>query len=299
MVDLIAELLSIVAPVYVCAGLGYLWTRSGRRYDSELVTELIFLIGAPCLIFSTLVDRTIDRDTVVRMATATVLALSAFFVLAFVLLRVAGLPRRGYLPALIFGNSGNLGLPVCLFAFGDRGLALGACYFATSTLMHFTVGLWLWSGRISFRQLYRTPLVYGVVLASLVLAFDVSVPRWIRNTTDLLGSFTVPLMAFTLGVTLGRLGLGNARRSLFLAAARMPIAIGIAVAIAAALGFEGVARGVLIIDCSMPPAVFGFLMAQKYDRGAAEVASLVVVSTLFTLATLPVLLGFILHAGVR
>ena len=60
------------------------------------------------------------------------------------------------------------------------------------------------------------------------------------------------------------------------------------------LGFSGVARGVLILQCAMPVAVFNYLLAQRYDRSPEQVASVVVVSTLLTAVTLPLLLPFVI-----
>ena len=291
---MLAELFSIVAPVYLAATLGFLWVRGGRNFDTRMVTDLVMLIGAPCLVFSALVKIDVDRASLLRMAIATTAVTAAFGIVGWIVLRLLKLPRTTYLAPIMFGNTGNLGLPVCLFAFGETGLALGVCFFATSALLNFTFGLWTWSGKVSFRQLLTTPLFHATVLAALAVVFEAQVPRWIQNSTSLLGQMTIPLMAFTLGVTLGKLRLQHIWRSTWLTIVRLALVLGTGLAVAEAFGLEGVERAVFLVDCSMPPAVINYLLAQKYERDPVEVAGLVIVSTLATFLVLPGILAWVL-----
>ncbi|MEE8581317.1 MAG: AEC family transporter [Myxococcota bacterium] len=288
------ELLAIVAPVYVCAGLGYAWSRMGRRYDTELVTELITQIGAPCLVFSSLVGIEVEHSALVQMAGACAAALLSFAAIGALTLRLVGLPRRSFLAPLVFPNVGNMGLPICLFAFGPEGLALGVVFYAVTAISHFTAGQWIWSGRISFRQLLLTPLAYAALLAALTLATDASVPGWILDTTQLLGGFTIPLMQFTLGVALGQLQLGRVRTALSLSLFRIGMGLAVGAGLAWALGMTGLARGVLILDCSMPVAVFNYMLAERHGRTPSEVAGLVVLSTLISFLSIPLVLAWVL-----
>jgi hypothetical protein len=290
----LGELLSIVLPVYVCAGLGYSWVRAGRRYDTALITDLITNVGAPCLVFSSLVGIEVEGSAMLQMAGATLLALASFAAIASAILRLAGLPLTSFLAPMTFPNAGNMGLPICLFAFGDEGLALAVCFFATTALTHFTLGQWIWSGRVSATQLLRTPLAYSVALAAVVVASGVSVPEWTLRATTLLGGFTIPLMQFTLGVSLAELQVARIPRSLALAFLRLGMGAAVGVGLAWLLGVEGAMRGVLILQCSMPVAVFNYLLAERHGRTPADVASVVILSTIASFVTLPLLLAWIL-----
>jgi predicted permease len=291
----LVELLSIVAPIYITVGLGYGWARSGRRYDTELITELIMTVGAPCLVFSSLVRLEMAPSALAEMAGATLVALACFAAVAGLILRIARLPLTSFVAPMAFANTGNMGLPVCLFAFGQEGLALGVCVYATCAISQYTLGLWLWSGEVSLRQLARTPLAYGALFSVLAVASGVSVPEWIQQTTTLLGDFTIPLMQFTLGVTLGRLRLGRAPRIFALSGLRIGMGFALGIALSGLLGFEGVTRGVFILQCSMPVAVLNYLLAEKYNRSPADVASLVLLSTLMSLVALPLILAWLLR----
>jgi hypothetical protein len=187
-----------------------------------------------------------------------------------------------------------MGLPVCLFAFGSEGLALGACFFATTAIAHFTVGQWLWSGRVSLTLIFRTPLAYAACAASWVLTAGLTVPDWVLETTRLLGSFTIPLMQFTLGVSLARFASGRLSRGLSLTALRLGMGLLVGVGLSMLLDLRGVMRGVFILDCAMPVAVFNYMLAERYQRDPVDVAGLVVLSTLVSLVSLPLILASVL-----
>jgi predicted permease len=282
-----AELLAIVAPVYIAIGLGWGWNRAGRPWNTRIVTELIMTIGAPCLVFSSLVGMDVEREALARMALAAFAAFATLAVLGFAVLKILGLPARAFLAPIVFPNAGNMGLPVALFAFGDEGLALGVAFYAVAAFTQYSVGIWLWSGRVSGVELARTPLFWSAILAAGVVAAGFQVPDWILRTTGLLGGFTIPLMQISLGYSLGGFELGGMGRSLGLSLLRLGLGLAVGWGLAWGLGFQGAARGVLILQCSMPVAVLNYLLAEKYGQRPSEVASLVVLSTLLSLLTLP------------
>ncbi len=290
---MLAELLSIVAPIYLAIGLGYGWARLGRRWDTEFVTELIMTIGAPCLVFSSLVGLEVEPAAMLEMAGAALAALAIFGVLGAILLRCFRLPVRTFLAPIVFPNAGNMGLPVCLFAFGPEGLALAVCFYAVAAFSQFTAGLWLFSGRISLRQLLQTPLAWAALIAASIVAADVPVPQLVLRASELLGGLTIPLMQLSLGVSLATLGSRVVPRTLALALLRLGLGLAVGAGLAQAFGLEGAARGVLILDCSMPVAVLNYLLAERFRRSPADVASLVVMSTLLSLVTLPLILAWV------
>jgi predicted permease len=101
-------------------------------------------------------------------------------------------------------------------------------------------------------------------------------------------------MLITLGISLARLKVASVPRSLALSALRLVMGFAIGLALAAALGLDGATRGVLIVQLSMPVAVFNYLFAQRYKTAPEEVAGMVVMSTALSFASLPLLLWFVL-----
>jgi hypothetical protein len=129
--------------------------------------------------------------------------------------------------------------------------------------------------------------------AAVVVGFDLSVPLVLTNTTRLLGGFAIPLMLVALGVAVAEMRVTDLRRSVLMAMMRLTVSVTVGFGMAHVFGFTGIARGVLILQCAMPAAVFNHLLAQRYDRSPEQVASIVVVSTLLTAVALPFLLPFI------
>jgi predicted permease len=288
-----SEILAIVAPVYICCGVGYVWAWLGRPFDTALFTDLIMRVGAPCLVFSSLVSYEIQFDQASEMILATFVATGVMAGIAAMVLRLARLPLNTFLAPMTFGNTGNMGIPLCYFAFGEAGLALAICVFATTTVLHFTFGQVIWSSRVSWLEVAKTPLVWSAGLALIVMAWGVDVPAWLNRTTSLLGGFTVPLMQLTLGVSLARLGIVRFGRSAGLALLKLVVGITAGCAAVWLFELEGLSAGVLILGSAMPVAVFNYMFAERYERSPEEVAGVVVVSTLLALLTIPLLISIL------
>lgn len=291
---MLEQLFSIVTPVYLCIAVGFVWRRVGRPIDNSLIADLCMNLGAPCLVFSSLVSLDVNLSALAQLAGVVVAAFVIFAVLGFAVLRAAKLPTASFLAPLVFPNTGNLGLPICLFAFGTEGLLYAVVFFATTSVIQFTAGQWLWSGDASVQRLAQTPLVYAVIAAIAVIASGIEVPTWLMRTTQSLGGITIPLMQFTLGISLATLRVKHLPRSLALGGLRLLMGFAVGVALADLIGLEGVIRGVVILDCAMPAAVINYLFAEKFNRDPDEVAGIVVASTTMSLVALPLILAWLL-----
>lgn len=289
---MIHQLLNIVAPVFIIISLGWGWTRLKRSYDSPTITALVMDIGAPCLVFSTLSTLSVSKRLIGQMGLAALITLFTTAVFGFILLKFVKLNIRSFLPPLIFGNIGNMGLPLCYFAFGKEGLALAVVVFSIYAVGTMTIGLWMYSGEKNPIRLLKSPIVYAVFLALLFLMNGVEPPDWILKTTRLLGNFTIPLMLFTLGVSLARLEVTSLKRAIAMSSLRIGLGFGVGLLISHLIGLTGIARGVLLVQSSMPVAVFNYLLAERYNRNSKEIAELVFMSTLISLLTTPLIIRF-------
>ena len=210
------------------------------------------------------------------------------------LIAVLGLPQRSFLPALTLGNTGNLGLPLCLFAFGEEGLGLAVAIYVTNSLLQFTFVPLLHTRVSMLRTVFGTPMLYGAAAGLAVLLSGVRVPIWLATTLESIGALLIPLMLMALGNTVGGLKTHNLPRAFGLGAARLIISFVVAVGVSYALGLTGVAQGVLVLQGAMPAAVFSYLFAAQYDRDADDIAGIVLVSTLLGALTLPLLVSYAL-----
>lgn len=292
--NLVLTVLQIVAPVGVLAVVGFAWVRLGFEYRLEFVTRLGMTLAVPCLIFTALMKSRIEPAALATVSLAAVLAYGVLTVVFWGLVRLAGLDRRTYLAPLIFGNTGNLGLPLALFAFGETGLGLAIVIFAVMAVWSFTFGVWLVADGGSPLRVLREPIVGATLMGALFLWQGWQTPQWITNALDLIGQMAIPLMLITLGVAIARLSPGRLGRAVWLSLLRTGVCIAVAALSAWALGLDRTAAAVLILQVSTPVAVTSYMLAAKYGADADAVAGLVIVSTLMSVATLPLTLGFLI-----
>lgn len=291
---IIFSILPILAPVFIATGIGFIWARTGKDYPSDFIGRLVINIGTPCLIIHSLAQTQVQLASLSRVALAAACVFLLTGLVFALLLRLAGLSIRTYLPPTVLPNNGNMGLPVCLFAFGDEGLALALGYFLVMMLLTFTLGIAVVAGggrwRDFFTSVVRQPVLWAMVIAVSVVVGDWELPLWLLNTLELLGGFAIPLMMITLGVSLARLKVSRWRRSLVFGLMRLLGGFAAGWLVCRILGLEGVERGVVLLQSTMPVAVFSYLLALRYGRDHQEVAAIVIASTVMAFLGLPLLL---------
>jgi len=288
------QLIAVIAPVVVTAAIGYGWARSGRPFDTELVTALVTQIGTPCLVFASLSNLSVAPGTLGAMALIYAVMMVGFAALGGAVLTAARLPFHSYLPALMFGNVGNMGLPLAFFAFGQEGLSLAVGVFALHSILQFTVGIRIASGSASIRLLTRNPMILGVVGALPFLFLQEKPPAWLGNTTQLISGIVIPLMVLMLGVSLASLKVTRLGRAVALALLRLGGGFAVGLVVVEIFAVEGAIRGVLLILSAMPCAVFNYVFALRYKREPGDIAAAIVISTVLSFASLPLLLLFVL-----
>ena len=289
---LVLEVVQIVLPVFQLALVGCAWTRLGWAYDVAFVTRLSMTLSTPCLIFMALVRSDVDprllRDTVLAAVGAYVVV----GVVCWLLVRLLALDLATYWAPLSFGNTGNLGLPIALFAFGQAGFDLAVVIFAVMAILSFTFGVWVVAGGGNPVTAVREPLVWGTVLGALFLTFGWTVPASLGASLDLVGQMAIPLMLLTLGVAIARLQPRALGQALILCLVKLAICVAAPLGVGLAFGLPRLPLGVLVLQVATPVAVTSYMLAAKYEAEADAVAGLVVVSTLLSVAALPLLLMF-------
>lgn len=290
----ILTVLEIVAPVFLLAALGFAWVRLGYEYRLDFVTKLAMTLGVPCLIFVTLMQADIENEALTAIATATLAAYAIVIVVFFAVTLAFKLDRQTFLAPLSFGNTGNLGLPLALFAFGDLGLGYAVVVFAVMAIISFTFGIWLVSGGGNPLSSLKEPLVAASLAGGLFLWMEWETPTVITNTLSLIGQLGIPLMLITLGVALARLSPSDIARMVWLSALKVVICVAVAWPIGLWFQLNDVAFAVLVLQVATPVAVTSYLLAEKYGADADSVAGLVVVSTLMSVGFLPLILAFVI-----
>ncbi|ASP40408.1 transporter [Bacterioplanes sanyensis] len=290
------DIFSIMAPVLACAAIGFGWARSGHGFDPDFISRLVLNIGAPCLMLSVMSSVELDMQAFQRTALACVLIAALMALAGSLIPRWLGHDVRAFLPSFMFPNVGNMGLPVCFLAFGQEGLALALAFFMVLSLAHFPVGILMAGGKQAggAAGLLKMPILYAVIIALSLLWFDWQLPAPVFNSVQLLGGMAIPLMLITLGVSLQRLQVRQWRQALIYSGLRIGGGLLAGLLVVWLLDLQGAERGVVLLQAAMPVAVFNFLFAERYQREPQAVAGMVVMSTLMSFATVPLLLFWLI-----
>jgi predicted permease len=286
--------LEIVAPVGLLGLVGFVWVRAGFEYRMEFITRLCMTLSLPPLVFTALMKTEVDPAALTSLSLAAALAYGGLTLAFWGLTSALNLDRRTYLAPLIFGNTGNVGLPLALFAFGQAGLGYAIVVFAVMILWSFTFGLWIVAGGGSPARLLREPIMGATLLGALFLWQGWQTPIWLTNSLELMGQIAIPLMLITLGVAVARLNARHLGRALWLSLLRAAICAAAALGAGLLLGLPDVALAVLILQVTTPVAVTSYMMAEKYGADSEAVAGLVIASTLLSVITLPLTLAFLI-----
>ena len=288
------NIFEIVAPVFILAAVGYIWVKCGFEYRVEFVTQFAMAIALPCLVFTALMKTEFQPYYFGNLLMAAILGYFSLATLAFIFVKIFQLGQRTYLMPLISGNTGNLGLPLCLFAFGDSGFGYAIIVFSVTSIVAFTIGVWVVAGGGSLKQLLKEPLVASTVFGLIFMWQGWETPSFLTSSLELIGQIAIPMMLITLGVAVARLKITDVRKSFLISFCKIFFGITAAIMVSFIFDLPKVAIAVLILQFSMPIAVTSYLLAEKYGADANAVAGLVVVSTLITVGISPIIIAFLI-----
>lgn len=292
--NLALTVLNITAPVFLLASVGFVWVKLGFEYRVEFVTRMAMTLAVPCLIFVALMQADVEPDALATLSLAAITAYGLVMTMCFALAKLARLDLQTYLAPLIFGNTGNLGLPLALFAFGEVGLGYAVVVFSITAILSFTVGIWIVSGGGSLKRVVQEPLVAATLLGALFLWQGWETPDFLTNGIELIGQMAIPMMLITLGVAVARLETKAMGQAVILSIAKVIICVCAGWLVAGWFNLDPIAAAVLIVQIATPVAVTSYLLAEKYGADAQPVAGLVVASTLLSVLTLPLILAIVI-----
>jgi predicted permease len=287
------RILEVIFPLLAIGGVGYLY---GRRHKPEMdvANRLNLEIFVPALIFSALSDQTFDVGTYVPLTLAATAVVLLSGLLAWPLARVTGFQVKTFVPPMMFCNSGNMGLPLTVLAFGPAALPAALVVFLVENMLHFTVGIWMLDHRAKLLAVFRQPIVLAAALGLAFSFTGTELNPTLALPIEMLGQISIPLMLFSLGVRLSTADLGEWRIGALAAVAAPVIGIALALPLVVLFDLQGIYAGTLLLFGALPPAVLNFMLAEKYRQEPAKVASIVIVGNLFAVIAIPLALAYVL-----
>ena len=288
--ELYLKLIDVLFPVFFIIGIGYYIGKKDPKFNTKFITNFAGTIGTPAMIFYTITTTGVTLQIFTEYFIYAVIILSVFAIVGFIFLLLLKKDPITELPPMFLPNTGNMGVPICLFAYGTAGLGVASAIASVIILFHFTIGILLASKKFSFDVLVKNGPIYGIIASVIFLYFDLDVPGYLENTTFLLTYTTIFLVLMALGVALTRLQVVSWSHAVILGSVRVILGPIIGFLLIKFLDLSGFMAGVLLIQSAMPSAVLTYLVGSMYSKKRAvdNIASVIVSSTLMSFITIPI-----------
>ena len=295
--EIYIKLFEVLFPVFFVVGVGYYIGKKDPKINTKFITNFAANVGTPALILYALNIKNISFDIFSNYFWYYLLAITGFFfvgVIFLLILKTKDIIRE--LPPFVLPNTGNMGLPICLFAYGSDGLGIAAAISSLIILFHFTLGVFLADRKFNFEVILKSPPFYTFIISVLLLYYEIQLPVFIENTSFLLMYATIFLILMSLGIALTRLKIFSFSKALISSICRLILGPIIGLSIIYYYELDGFAAGVLLIQCSMPSAILNYLVGSIYSpkKIVDNIASMIVVSTLLSFITIPIVVFFAL-----
>ena len=197
----------------------------------------------------------------------------------------------------VFSNSGFMAYPLQTALLGTIGVFYGSAYVLVFNVAVWTYGLWLMggkAGKLSWRPLILNPGILGVVIAMTLYLLRITLPEVILTPVTWLSNLNTPLPMVVLGYQLSQADLRKAlkHRSMWVSMAlRLLILPSAALALCLVLRLDSPVLIATVVAASAPAAAILTMFAAKFDRDTALTSSIVAVQTLFSILTMPLIVG--------
>jgi len=289
--DIYLKLFEVLFPVFFIVGIGYYLGKKNPKLDTTFITNFGGNIGSPAIIIYSVTTTGLTFDIFKLYFYYYFLAILGFSIIGIIFLYFMKKNIFMELPPFILPNTGNMGLPICLFAYGSQGLGVAGAISSLIILLHFTLGVFLASKKFNFNIILKSPNFYAIITSVMFLYYDVSMPNFVVNTTMLLTYAAIFLILMSLGIALTRIKVFSFNKALISSFARVIIGPVVGFFVIKIFNLNGYAAGVLLIQCSMPSAVLTYLVGSMHSpkKIVDNIASMIVVSTILSSATVPII----------
>ena len=262
--DIYIKIFEVIFPVFFVIGVGYYLGKKNPKIDTNFITDFAGNIGTPAMIFYTVTTTGITLSIFIHYFFYAIIMIGGFAVLGLLILLFLKKDLSMELPPLILPNTGNMGVPICLFAYGTSGLGVASAVASVIILFHFTLGVFLAKKSFSMDVVIKSPPVYAIIISVLFLYYQIETPLFLENTTFLLTYATIFLVLMSLGIALTRLKF-SLKDSIILSICRVILGPLIAFLVIYYFDLSGYAAGVLLIQGAMPSAILNYLVGAIYS----------------------------------
>jgi len=289
--EIYIKLFEVLFPVFFIIGIGYFLGKKSPNLDTSFITNYSANFGTPALVIFALTSSGVTFSIFVQYFIYSLIAIICFAIIGILFLILMKKDYVRELPPFILPNTGNMGIPICLFAYGSAGMGVAAAISSVVVLLHFTLNVFLANKKFDINIIIKSPSFYAILVVVGILYFEIKTPTFVLNTVMLLAYGMIVLILISLGVALTQLKVFSFKSSVISSISRVIIGPIIGFIIIKIFNLSGFAAGVLLIQSSMPSAILTYLIASMYSPKEIvdNIASMIVVSTLMSLITVPII----------
>ncbi len=300
-----AELLNTFAnnllPILLIAAAGYILGKT-LTVDSRTVGRMVFYIFSPLLVFNMMVTSELSLGQAAITVGYTMAVIAVMGILAFLFGKIFQLERPQLLAVILtvaFGNTGNYGLPLVKFAFGDEALAAASIFYVTTTILFNTAGVILASlGHSDLKSailgVFKLPIVYAVTAALVIKSVGIQIPLPLARTIEIAANGAIPAMIVLLGLELSKIEWSHSFRAMGVGVfAKLMFGPLVGLVLAGLFGLQAHARQGNVIESAMPAAVATTVVAAEYKLESSLVTAIVFVGTILSPLTLTPLIVYL------
>ena len=287
------RLIAILFPIFGIVAAGYFYARQ-HKPEMAVANRLNMDVFVPALVFAALAGKSFDLVAYAPLALGAFLVLAICGLLAWPIAHLLGMQPKTLVPPMLFNNSGNIGLPLAVLAWGEAALPAAVILFMVENTLHFSFGARLLDPKTRFLTLWRGPVVFAAIIG--VTVAILKIPLWapLVMAIKMLGDVSVPLLLFSLGVRMTDVSFSEWKVATGSAVLRPLAGMLIAFGVIQLLGLQGREAAMLIVFGALPPAVLNFLFAERYQQEPQRVASIVLIGNVAALVFLPLALALVL-----
>lgn len=287
----------VTVPVILIIGIGYLFGRYGAT-DLTAISKFSISVLSPALIFSFLARNPLTLGQMAEVTAAVLLFTAAMAGITWLVIRVLGM-KTFLMPALmttVFPNTGNYGLPILLFAYGQQAFSLGVIIVVLNFVLMYTLGVYFASleqsdWRRAAAEVFRLPTTYAAAVGLAVNVLHIPIPDFIYDPIKMMGDAMIPVVMLILGMQLVHVKPGGDVLPVAVSSmVRLFASPAVMVAICYLLGIGGLMAKILVVQNSMPTAVIMTMIAAQYGTRPDFVAGTTFLSTVMSFATVTGLL---------
>ena len=287
-------ILNIILPVIFVVLIGYLWNRYNKDFNPIAVTKLVANIGLPCLIYDSLTRSNLTINIYFKIFLSAFSILAIGFLFGYLLIKIFRLPSIKLTTPLMHPNTGNMGIPLSLLAFGNEGLALAAGFASIVMVSHFTANTAISSGNYSLKRIILSPVLLSLIFSLIILFYKIEMPNFFNSITKILSGFVIPLVLLSLGISLSKINIKKLKIGFILGSFKLISGPFIGLLVVYLLKLDGNVAKVVILQASMPAAILTYLIAAQNNSYDQEIGTAVFVSTIGSAFSIPIILFFLL-----